>query len=96
MMPKLSFTAKATNNSDATPWDYAQRNEKLKGTKGYWALKDTQYNYPLQNLGNSFSQHQNNTFIPGLHQAFPNGTRQASLIIGWHKPCVYYRIFKLL
>ena len=21
-----------------SPWDYAQENEKLKGTKGYWAL----------------------------------------------------------
>ena len=27
-----------------TPWDLAQENEKLKGTKGYWALNDAQYN----------------------------------------------------
>ena len=30
--------AKAKNKFDKTPWDYAQENEKLKGTKGYWAL----------------------------------------------------------
>jgi len=27
-----------------TPWDYAKENEKLKDTKGYWALNDAQYN----------------------------------------------------
>ena len=27
-----------------TPWDLAQENEDLKGTKGYWALNDAQYN----------------------------------------------------
>ena len=29
-------------------------------------------------------------------KAARTGTRQASLIIGWHKPRVYYRIFKPL
>ncbi|MDG2404572.1 MAG: ankyrin repeat domain-containing protein [Paracoccaceae bacterium] len=36
--------AKAKNKEGRTSWDYAQRNEKLKGTKGYWALNDAQYN----------------------------------------------------
>jgi ankyrin repeat protein len=27
-----------------TPWDLAQQNEKLKGTKAYWALNNAQYN----------------------------------------------------
>jgi len=36
--------AKAKNTDGKTPWDYAQENEKLKGTKGYWALNDAQYN----------------------------------------------------
>ena len=36
--------AKAKNKHGHTPWDYAQNNEKLKGTKGYWALNDAQYN----------------------------------------------------
>ena len=30
--------AKAKNKDGKTPWDLAQENEKLKGTKGYWAL----------------------------------------------------------
>ena len=34
--------AKAKNKLDKTPWDYAQENEKLKGTKGYWALNGSQ------------------------------------------------------
>ena len=39
--------AKAKNKEGKTPWDLAQENEKLKGTKGtkgYWALNDAQYN----------------------------------------------------
>ena len=36
--------AKAKNKNGKTPWDLAQENEKLKGTKGYWALDDAQYN----------------------------------------------------
>ena len=36
--------AKAKNKDGKTPWDYAKENEKLKGTKGYWALNDAQYN----------------------------------------------------
>jgi ankyrin repeat protein len=36
--------AKAKNKKGETPWDLAQENEKLKGTKGYWALNDAQYN----------------------------------------------------
>jgi ankyrin repeat protein len=36
--------AKAKDKYGKTPWDYAQENEKLKGTKGFWALNDAQYN----------------------------------------------------
>ena len=36
--------AKAKNKNGKTPWDLAQENEKLKGTKGYWALNDARYN----------------------------------------------------
>ena len=36
--------AKAKNEEGKTPWDLVQKNEKLKGTKGYWALNDAQYN----------------------------------------------------
>jgi len=36
--------AKVKNEKGKTPWDLAQENEKLKGTKGYWALNDAQYN----------------------------------------------------
>ena len=36
--------AKAQDEKVRSPWDYAQENEKLKGTKGYWALNDAQYN----------------------------------------------------
>ena len=36
--------AKAKNKAGKTPWDQAQKNEKLKDTKGYWALNDAQYN----------------------------------------------------
>jgi len=36
--------AKAKNEEGETPWDLAKKNEKLKGTKGYWALNDAQYN----------------------------------------------------
>ena len=35
--------AKATDKDGETPWDLAQENEKLKGTKAYWALNDAQY-----------------------------------------------------
>jgi ankyrin repeat protein len=35
---------KAKNKEGKTPWDFAQENEKLKGTKAYWALNDAQYN----------------------------------------------------
>ena len=34
----------AKDEDEKTPWDYAKENEKLKGTKGYWALNDAQYN----------------------------------------------------
>ena len=37
--------AKAKDEKGKTPWDLAQENEKLKGTKGYWALNDAEYNY---------------------------------------------------
>ena len=36
--------AKAKNKEGKIPWDFAQNNEDLKGTKGYWALNDAQYN----------------------------------------------------
>ena len=36
--------AKAKDKEGKTPWGLAQENEKLKGTKGYWALNDAQYN----------------------------------------------------
>jgi ankyrin repeat protein len=36
--------AKAKNKEGKSPWDLAQENEELKGTKGYWALNDAQYN----------------------------------------------------
>ena len=36
--------AKTKNKNGKTPWDLAQENDKLKGTKGYWALNDAQYN----------------------------------------------------
>ncbi|MDC0431101.1 ankryin, partial [Paracoccaceae bacterium] len=36
--------AKAKNKKGETPWDLAQNNKDLKGTKGYWALNDAQYN----------------------------------------------------
>ena len=36
--------AKTKNKEGKSPWDLAQKNEKLKGTKGYWALNDAQYN----------------------------------------------------
>ena len=36
--------AKAKNKEGRTPWDFAQENDKLKGSKGYWALNDAQYN----------------------------------------------------
>ena len=36
--------AKAKSKYGETPWDLAQLNDRLKGTKGYWALNDAQYN----------------------------------------------------
>ena len=36
--------AKATEKSGKSPWDIAQDNEDLKGTKAYWALNEAQYN----------------------------------------------------
>ena len=36
--------AKTKNKNGKTPWDLAQENDSLKGTKGYWALNDSQYN----------------------------------------------------
>jgi hypothetical protein len=36
--------AGAKNTEGKIPWDFAQNNEDLKGTKGYWALNDAQYN----------------------------------------------------
>ena len=35
--------AKAKHLHGDTPWDLAQDNDKLKDTKGYWALNDAQY-----------------------------------------------------
>ena len=35
---------KAKGKEGRTPWDFAQENENLKGTKGYWALNDARYN----------------------------------------------------
>ena len=32
------------NEVGQTPWDLAQEHKNLKGTKGYWALNDAQYN----------------------------------------------------
>ena len=36
--------AKAKSKYGATPWDLAQLNDRLKGTKAYWALNEAQYN----------------------------------------------------
>ena len=36
--------AKGRDLASKTQWDYAQENEKVKGTKVYWALNDAQYN----------------------------------------------------
>ena len=41
---KAGADAKAETKDGKTPWDLAQDNDKLKGTKGYWALNDAQYN----------------------------------------------------
>ena len=40
----LDAGANAKAKKVKTPWDYSQNNEELKGTKGYWALNDSQYN----------------------------------------------------
>ncbi|MDE0784613.1 MAG: ankyrin repeat domain-containing protein, partial [Planktomarina sp.] len=34
--------AKAKDKNGKTPWDYAEDNEDLKGTKAYWALNEAQ------------------------------------------------------
>jgi ankyrin repeat protein len=34
---------KVRDTEGKTPFDYAKDNEKLKGTEGYWALHDAQY-----------------------------------------------------
>ena len=39
-----SADAKSKDKEGKTPCDLAQKNEDLKGTKAYWALKDAQYN----------------------------------------------------
>ena len=36
--------AKAKDKQGKTAWNYAEDNKNLKGTKGYWALNDAQYN----------------------------------------------------
>jgi hypothetical protein len=36
--------AKTKDKYGKTPWDMVQINEKLEGTKGYWALNDARYN----------------------------------------------------
>ena len=35
---------KAKDKDGKTPWHFVQSNDKLKDTKGYWALNDAQYN----------------------------------------------------
>ena len=39
---KAGADAKAKSQHGITPWDLVQDNDALKGTKGYWALKDAQ------------------------------------------------------
>ena len=34
---------KAEDADGKSPWDFAQENEKLKGTKAYWALNDARF-----------------------------------------------------
>ena len=41
---KAGAGAKAKSQSGTNPWELAQDNDKLKGTKGYWALNDARYN----------------------------------------------------
>ena len=41
---EASADPKAKGEDGKTPWDLAQSNDKLKDTKGYWALNDAQYN----------------------------------------------------
>ena len=41
---KAGASIKVKNKNGKMPWDLAQENEKLKGTKGYWALNDARYN----------------------------------------------------
>ena len=40
---KVGADAKAKDIEGKTAWNWAQGNEKLKGTKAYWALNDAQY-----------------------------------------------------
>ena len=42
-LPDAGADAKAKDEEGKTPWDHAQENEKLKGSKGYWALNNAQY-----------------------------------------------------
>ena len=42
--------AKAKDEEGKTPWDYAQENEKLKGTKAYWALNAAQYDWGVLSI----------------------------------------------
>ena len=35
---------RATTKFNDTPWDFAKKNETLKGTTSYWALNDARYN----------------------------------------------------
>ena len=62
---------KAKNKEGKTPWDYAQENEKLKGTVGFWALNDAQYNLPPQNPSNRFRNTRKSAMImllPSRHR----------------------------
>ena len=40
---RLDMAAKAKDNAGKTALDYAQTNEKLKGTDAYWKLNEAQY-----------------------------------------------------
>ena len=43
LLLKAGADAKAKDNDGKTAFDYAKDNEKLAGTKAYWALSDAQY-----------------------------------------------------
>jgi ankyrin repeat protein len=40
---KAGADAKMKDSDGKTAFDYAKKNENLKGTKAYWALNDAQY-----------------------------------------------------